>query len=371
MFKKIIPILLVFTMFSCKSIYTSDYKKPTLVDNKISESSKLLRKKLFLISKEGFAIGHQDCTSYGMGWKKSDYLDVEKSDVFDMIEDQPSVYGFDIGWIEHASDVNLDGVPFDLMRNLMIDAHRKGGIITVSWHLDNPTSGGNSWDATPSVANILEGGIHREKYELWVGRVASFFKSLKYNDTEVPIIFRPFHEMNGSWFWWGKDNCSVTDYKKLWHQTVELLRDKHNVNNLLYTYSPNKLNPDDNYMTYYPGDDFVDILGSDIYDFNNTEEYVNSVVNDLAIVKSIATEKGKLFAFTETGLEKIPTNNWFTEVLYPAIKDSGISWILFWRNHDKNHHYMPYKGHTNELDFKKFKTFPKTLFLKDINLINP
>lgn len=369
MLKKIIPILLVFTILSCKSIYTDGYKKPSLVDKKISKSSKLLRKKLFVIAKNGFAIGHQDATSYGVGWKKSDYLTENKSDIFDMIGDQPSVYGFDIGKIENGSDLNIDGVPFDLMRKLIIDAHKNGGIITISWHLDNPTSGGDSWDPTSSVANILEGGKHRDKYELWVEKVATFFKSLKLENKEVPIIFRPFHEMNGSWFWWGKGNCSATDYKKLWHQTVELLKDKYKVHNVLYTYSPNKLNPDDNYMDYYPGDDYVDILGSDIYDFNNSEEYMDAVIKDLALVKSIATKKDKLFAFTETGLEKVTTNKWFTEVLYPSIKDSGISWVLLWRNYTTTHHYIPYKGHPNELDFKQFERLPKTLFLKDINLI--
>ena len=339
-FKKSLTALLILLVFSCQSIYTGGYKKPSLVDKKISRQTKLLRKKLFLISKKGFAIGHQDCTSYGIGWKKSDYPDTNKSDVFDMVEDNPSVYGFDIGKIEHGQDSNIDGVPFNLMRNLIIDAHKNGGIITVSWHLDNPTSGGDSWDTIPTVSNILKGGKYRAKYESWIERAATFFKSLKLENKEIPIIFRPFHEMNGSWFWWGDGHCTTTEYKLLWHQTVKLLRDKHKLHNILYTYSPNKLNPEDNYMDYYPGDEYVDILGLDIYDFNDKEDYMNSVVKDLALVKSIATQKEKLYAFTETGLEKVTTKNWFTEVLYPSIKDSGISWVLFWRNKDTTHHYL-------------------------------
>ena len=83
-------------------------------------------------------------------------------------------------------------------------------------------------------------------------------------------------------------------------------------------------------------------------------------------MKQIATAKNKLFAFTETGLETISTQNWYSEVLYPKIENSGIAWILFWRNHKTTHHYMPYKGHSSEQDFIKFKSFSKTLFLKDL-----
>jgi mannan endo-1,4-beta-mannosidase len=368
--KKTLAIILICSCYSCASIYNADYKKPELVDKLASNSVKELHKKLHLIAEKGFAVGHQDATSYGIGWRHENNSTIIKSDVNEVAGDFPAVFGFDIGGIEHANEYNLDSVPFNDMRKLMIDAYKKGGIITISWHADNPVSGGNAWDKTPAVANILIGGNQREKYELWIDRVADFLQSLQYNGENIPIIFRPFHEMNGSWFWWGEGNCQASDYIKLWQETVVLLRDKHNLHNVLYTYSPNKLNPNDNYMKYYSGDDYVDILGIDIYDFNNSEEYIKSMVHDLALVKSIASEKEKLFAFTETGLEKIPTEKWFTEVLYPNLENSGISWVLFWRNYKTTHHYMPYKGHSSEADFIKFEKLPKTLFLRDIKNIN-
>ncbi|ULC60889.1 glycoside hydrolase family 26 protein [Flaviramulus sp. BrNp1-15] len=330
---------------------------------------KKLHKKLFYISKNGFAIGHQDATSYGIGWKEVDYPNTIKSDVNDIVGDFPAVYGFDIGRIEHGHNKNLDGVPFETMRKLMIDAYKKGGVITVSWHADNPTTGGDSWDKTPAVKDIIENGKHREKYILWLDRVATFLKSVKYKGKKVPIIFRPFHEMNGAWFWWGDPNCTASEYVQLWQETVNYLKNKHKLHSLIYAYSPNKLNPNDDYMKYYPGDNYVDFFGIDIYDFNNSEDYKTSVVNDLKIVRSIATSKNKLYAFTETGLEAIPNNKWFTDVVYPSIENTGIAYILFWRNYTKKHHYMPYKTHVSEDDFKKFEKFPKTLFLKDINSI--
>ena len=370
--KHIVTILIVFffaSITSCKPFYNSVYKKPLLVDSKPSKEGKKLHKKLFYISKEGFAIGHQDATSYGIGWKEADFPNNIKSDVNDIIGDFPAVYGFDIGRIEHNHDKNLDGVPFETMRKLMISAHEKGGVITVSWHADNPASGGDSWDKTPAVKDVIGNGQHKEKYLLWLDRVAVFLNSIKYKGKAIPIIFRPYHEMNGAWFWWGDPNCTASEYVQLWKETVDYLKDKHKLHNLVYAYSPNKLNPNDDYMKYYPGDNYVDFLGIDIYDFKNSEEYMKSVVNDLNIVKNIATEKNKLYAFTETGLETIPTDKWFTEVVYPSIKNTGIAWILFWRNHTKKHHYMPYKSHFSEDDFKVFEKLPKTLFLKDINKI--
>lgn len=352
--------------FSCKSIYNSEYSKPLLVDDKLDKNARKLHKKLTYISKSGIAVGHQDATSYGIGWNSLDALNKTQSDVFEIVEDNPAVYGYDISKIEIEASDNIDSIPFDAMRKEIINAYKNGGIITLSWHADNPITDGDSWDVTSSVNAVFTNDNVRLKYEFWVERVAYFVKTLKYKGKPIPILFRPLHEMNGFWFWWGDPNCNSIDYIRLWRKTVRLLRDKHKLHNLLYVYSPNKLNPDDDYMKYYPGDDYVDVLGIDIYDFQNSEDYIKAVVNDLALVKTIATNKNKLYAFTETGLEKIPTKNWFTDVLYPNIKDSGISWILFWRNANLGHFYIPHKTHENASDFKAFANYPKTLFLKDI-----
>ena len=262
--KHILIILVIISCSSCKSLYNTEYKKPVLVDKKVSKTTKILHKKLFYSSKEGFAVGHQESTSYGIGWKYEDNSRMIKSDVKDVVGDFPAVFGFDLGHIELNHNTNLDSVSFDTIRKLIIDAHKRGGIITVSWHLDNPTSNGSSWDKTPSVQDIIKGGKFQEKYELWITRIANYLKSLNYKGKKIPVIFRPFHEMNGEWFWWGEGNCSSKDYIQLWQETIHMLRDKHKVHNLLYAYSPNKLRPNDDYMKYYPGDDYVDLLGLDV-----------------------------------------------------------------------------------------------------------
>ena len=117
-----------------------------MVDKKASEKTIALHNRLLEISKKGFAIGHQDDTSYGLGWNYKDDTTTIKSDVEKVTGDFPAVFGFDLGWIEIDKSYNLDTVPFNAMTNLIIDAHKRGGIITISWHLNNPVTGGNSWD---------------------------------------------------------------------------------------------------------------------------------------------------------------------------------------------------------------------------------
>ncbi|MEM6830894.1 MAG: beta-mannosidase, partial [Bacteroidota bacterium] len=96
---------------------------------------------------------------------------------------------------------------------------------------------------------------------------------------------------------------------------------------------------------------------------------VHLLENNLTILREIATEKNKLYAFTETGLERIEKPGWFNESLYPAIENSGIAWVLFWRNANKKHHYVPFKGHIAEEDFQLFSARPKTFLLNDLKTL--
>ncbi|MFD1315078.1 glycoside hydrolase family 26 protein [Namhaeicola litoreus] len=363
-------LIIVFCLYLIASVHISIAQTTQFADNKLSIETKELYHSLQNTKTKGFLIGHQDAAAYGVGWNGSDHANEITGDVFKISGKFPAIYGFDIGGIENGEAYNLDDVSFERMKKLIIDAYAKGGVITISWHADHPITQGDSWDQTPAVRHIISGGKAKEKYDIWLSRVAEFIKTLEYDNRPIPIIFRPFHEMNGAWFWWGDPHCTSEEYIQLWKETFFALTEKHQLHNLLYTYSPNKLNPDDAYLKYYPGDDFVDILGIDIYDFKNAEDYVKSVKSDLALVASIAHKKNKLFAFTETGLEQIPTKKWYSEVLYPAIEDSGISWVLFWRNFSSEHHYVPYPGHPEEADFQYFEQLPKTLFLEDINPLN-
>src|SRR5690349_8829219 len=89
-------------------------------------------------------------------------------------------------------------------------------------------------------------------------RVAEGLEQLK--KAGVVVLWRPFHEMNGDWFWWnGKDPDT---FIKLWRQMFDYFTTTKQLDNLLWVYSPNhgKKTTD-----YYPGDRYVDIVGLDAY----------------------------------------------------------------------------------------------------------
>lgn len=361
-------LLFLFVLQSCKSTTALMKKDTALVNENATSETKYLFNRIKEMSKKGYAFGHQDATAYGLDWKNSDKQ--YRSDVNDVAGDYPGVYGFDIGHIERGAIQNLDSVSFVQMKYLIKEAHQKGGIITLSWHADNPNSKGSTWDTTATVKHILKGGSLHPKYRAWLLEVANFMGDLKSeNGQPIPIVFRPYHEMNGAWFWWGKGNCTPEEYKTLWQETVQILSKEFKVHNLIYAYSPNGLSDPDDYLRFYPGDDYVDMLGIDIYQHGTTEEFVKQLQTDITLMKKIALQKDKPYALTEGGLNQIPVADWWTQIVDKNLAGSGIAWALFWRNAWPNHYFAPFVGQESSEDFVKFKNLQHVLFLEEVKKI--
>ncbi|GMN06788.1 glycosyl hydrolase [Croceitalea sp. MTPC5] len=361
-------ILISIFVMSCKSTLLTNSTTVNVTDPNADESAKHLMLRIREIPKSGYAFGHQDATAYGMGWKNDGTR--YKSDVAEVSGDFPAVYGFEIGHIELGHRQNLDSVDFNLMTRLIQKAHKSGGIISISWHPDNPVTNKSAWDPSPAVAEILEGGLMHPKYQAWVAKVADFMHGLKTQTGKpIPIVFRPFHEMNGSWFWWGRKSCTPKEFQLLWRQTYELLTNTYNVHNLLYCYSTDVVKNEKEYLKFYPGDDYVDILGIDLYHKNSTERYIELLKDNLSLLSKIGKFKNKPFAMTEGGLNMVPVEDWWTNVLDKSVANTGIAWALFWRNAWPNHYFGPFKGQKSSADFKKFKGLSHVLFLEDVKKI--
>lgn len=337
-----------------------------LVDKNATKETQMLYKNLQVIQGKSIMIGHQDDTAYGIAWK----YEKDQSDIKKVIGDYPAVYGWEIGHLETGDSLSIDNIHFAKIRELMLEAYHRGGINTVSWHLRNPFTQGSSWDVSSDkvVQSIIPGGDKHNLYIKWLDRLAAFFQSVQTKDgTLVPILFRPFHEHTGSWFWWGEKLCTKKDYIALWQFTVTYLRDKKNVHNLLYIYSPDFVKNGQEYFDRYPGDNYVDILGQDLYHRGGKEtadKYISDVQNIMQMLSAYSHKSNKPFIFSETGAEQIPMNNWFTEVLYKAVSKDKPAYILFWRNAYETpcHFYAPYPGHPAADDFIKFKHYPDILF---------
>jgi len=321
-------------------------------------------------TEKGIMFGHQDDLSYGIDWV---YPDGE-SDVKRVTGDYPAVYGMDLGDIEHRASVNLDSVPFEHMKIFAGEIWSRGGVITLSWHVDNPLTGGDAWDVTSDrvVASVLPGGQNHDKFKLWLDNLADYLGSLRdENGVAIPVIFRPWHEHTGSWFWWGQRLCTDEEFIALWRFTFDYLCGEKNLHNLLFAYSSSgDIRSKAQYLERYPGDGYVDLIGFDYYQMPEAggQSFVREVDRVMGIVTEAAAEHGKLAALTEAGYEGIPDSLWWTGTLWPAVKNHKISYALVWRNaHNKpGHFYAPYPGHLSERDFIDFYNLPATLFQKEL-----
>lgn len=347
-------------------------KAQSVSDQLATKETVSLYKNLHKLSKNYILFGHQDDLAYGVNWK---YI-AGKSDIKDVVNDYPAVYGWDIAGIELDSPTNIDHVPFAKMRAYIQEGYKRGGVITLSWHFNNPLSGGTAWDTTRNaVAAILPGGSKHLLYKSWLDKASTFMQSLKGENGEtIPVLFRPFHELSGNWFWWGNNFCSPAELTEAWRFTVDYLRNQKKLHNLILVYNTNGVVSEKKFLERYPGDDVVDVVSFDFYQFKGQDKskFIKNVRNDLTILTKIAKEKNKLAAFAETGFEAVPDPKWWTETLWPAIKDFELSYVLVWRNHGympstkKMHYYGPFKGQVSEKDFKNFHQNKKILFEKKL-----
>lgn len=340
-----------------------------LTFSSFADSTAKLKEKLNQAIEKGQTyFGHHDDPVYGHAWVD----DEGRSDVLETSGKYPGIMSWDLGKLEWGDDKNLDGVSFERMRKEVALQDKRGGLNTFSWHPENPITRKNSWDTADKtivsqMVNTEEGKV---AYVAQLDYLADFFNSLRNeNGDKIGVIFRPWHEHTGSWFWWGADNCSVEDYIGLW-KIMRQRFDEKGVDNVIWAYSPDRCLDVERYMSRYPGDEYVDIFGTDVYHFNDEagrEEYIENALTALSIASQEAEKRGKLFAFTETGLESLPISDWFTSTLLPILQEKKPVYVVVWRNaHNKpEHFYAPYSGHPAEETFKEFSQNPQILFIEN------
>lgn len=369
------PYVYIKSLIPVDSVYKISSNLPS--DKNASKQTKNLYFNLQKLLSKGIMFGHQDDLAYGVGWK---YVP-GKSDVKEVTGDYPAIYGFELGRIELDHQVNIDRVPFDSMRNYIRTVYDRGGVITLSWHLNNPLTGKTAWDSEPgTISSILPAGEKNDLYKSWLDKVANFILSLKGKNGEpIPVILRLFHELNGNWFWWGKDHCTPQEFKQLWHFTVSYLRDTKKIHQCLYAYNTDRFNSKEDYLLKYPGDEWVDVVGFDIYQREGGEkgnaQFVKDMDHMLTMIEEIGAGKKKIPALTEFGYAQVPDSTWWTNVFNNALDHHKISYALAWRNAGFNKvgdadFYVPYKGQISEKDFLKFSKEPNILFQKDVSKLH-
>jgi mannan endo-1,4-beta-mannosidase len=142
--------------------------------------------------------------------------------------------------------------------------HNKGSIIAFQYHMIQPDLADGSGFSAIKIPDILTSGSTLNKeFNKRLDELAGYFKTLESN--KISILWRPFHEMNGDWFWWSYQDR----FKDLWIYTFNYLTTTKQCNNLLWVFGVNwyangstgKATPEN----YYPGHNYVDVLGCDFY----------------------------------------------------------------------------------------------------------
>lgn len=336
-----------------------------LVDDNATFATKALFANLMSVRNSGkFVFGAQDATASGYGWSDDSGI----SDIEKVSGQRPQLYCWDFMNIAtpHAMNYMEDT---EKVRRLTCQAFYQGGIISYCWHAANPETGGSFYETGDSIVQkILPGGPLHKKLTDMLDQIAGYNKTLiGKNGEHIPVIFRPWHEFDGDWFWWGKKYCTDEEFKELYRFTVTYLRDTCGIHNFLYAFSPDiNFSSEEEYLKRYPGDEYVDVIAMDNYwDFRYEEKNHDLSHNRLKILSDYADKTGKLAALSETGQCGIDDPDWFTERLLKSVfgypdEKVKLSYIAVWRNSVQGF-WTPYKGHPAEGDFIDFVNDPRVI----------
>ncbi len=242
----------------------------------------------------------------------------------------PALVGFDFmhgtgkeynddngGWFQAYTDATI---------SLAKELYQRGGIPAFCWHwrdpLKNdigfysPTGGGDktSFDLTTACtnSNCTAWDTNSDAYIAIVediDKVAGYLKELQ--DADVAVLWRPVHEASGGWFWWGYKGAAP--FKLLYKLIFDRLTDHHHLNNLIWVWNSEGGDPD-----WYPGDEYVDIIGRDFYYSNNTQVNHASLIGEFEKLKNLFGTK-KMIALSENGSVPFPEN----------LIEDGAGWSFF------------------------------------------
>ena len=255
---------------------------------------------------------------------------------------RPMVLSVDLCPLELQNGYYMSGSTWEEHHRAIVEQHRRGGITTISWHMHNPATGKDAWDVSDYkvVRKILRDTDARKRFIHFLDLAADYILTLRDdNDDLIPVIFRPFHESQGSWFWWGHDLCSSRDFIKLWRFTHQYLTRK-GCNNLLYCFSVSGITRSTtDYLERFPGTDYVDILGTEVYRNNDITgieakrtDFIRRAHQNLAVVNQLAQRWQMPICIAESGQENKDDPEWWTHAVLPALKGYPVCYINFWAN---------------------------------------
>jgi hypothetical protein len=172
-------------------------------------------------------------------------------------------------------------------------ANQRHGIVSFCWHWIAPTNE-RAFYAKDTTFNLTRGVTEgTPEYQALLRDIDTIAGELKLlQAAHVPVLWRPMHEVNGRWFWWGA--FGPESYKKLWRLMFDRLTTYHKINNLIWVFSPGAST---DLADWYPGDEYVDMIGQDHYPMNGDNGPARDVFDEL----SMLGRGTKLLALSENG----------------------------------------------------------------------
>lgn len=289
-----------------------------------SDSAKRLYNYLCDVYGEHILSGQQEyCGSHNYNsWSDPDtYIkdnEAEFEYILEKTGEQPAIRGIDFlnyntttTWRDDAPERCIEWV------------NEYNGIATVTWHWNVPSEEGGTEAAfyvesasatytTFSISRALtEGTWENEVLMADIELIAGELKKLK--DADVPVLWRPLHEAEGAWFWWGAEGPEPC--KQLYRLLYDQLTNVYGLDNLIWTWTSYTYSTS---PAWYPGDDVVDIVGYDKYNAKDGLPNLSSISSTFySLVQS--TEGEKMVAMTEN--DSIPS-------LENLLKDKA-AWLYF------------------------------------------
>lgn len=334
----------VILLISVATLYSQQVRIPPVTPNASPEAVALLD---FLQSLAG---------KYTLSGQHNFPISRDRNTQFasDYIGKTPAVWSQDFGF---AKDGEKDSY---LARQSIVEEairqHKLGSIVTICWHAVPPTAdepvtfqplpGADSTKLASVQGRLLDNQFRdifrrgtplNKQWTKQVDEIASYLKQLQ--DAKIPVIWRPYHEMNGNWFWWGGRYEGKYTTAALYRQLFDRLVKHHKLNNLLWVWSVDRpTRPDREFAKYYPGDNYLDILAIDIYGNDFDQSYYDGLMG---------LSKGKPIALGEVG--NPPS---------PEILDKQPNWALWvvWAGMVRGTSREAYEDLVND---------PRVLFMED------
>lgn len=270
----------------------------------------------------------------------------------------PAVWSQDFGFAEDGDKDSYLARPSIVEE--AIRQHKLGSIITLCWHAVPPTAEepvsfqplpGSDSTKLASVQGRLTDNQFRDVlrrgtalHKQWmkqVDEIAGHLKQLQ--EAKVPVLWRPYHEMNGDWFWWGGRHEGKYTTAALYRQIFDRLVNHHKLNNLIWVWSVDRPSrPDREFAKYYPGNEYLDVLSIDIYGNDFDQSYYDGLM---------ALSQGKPIALGEVG------NPPSTEIL--DAQPNWAYWVV-WAGMVRG---------TSRDNYEKLDEDPRVLFMEDVAFV--